>query len=96
MGDLTIADLMTRDPVTVTPAASLAEATACMVAHRVSEVPVVDAARRVVGILTEGDLLRRAELATAGPCRLAARPFRVAGSGPPSTSAPIRGAWPRS
>ena len=64
MGELTIADLMTSAPAAVRPTASLAEATACMVDQRVSGVPVIDADRHVVGILTEGDLLRRAELAT--------------------------------
>ena len=40
MGDLTIADLMTDAPVAVHPRASLAVATASMVDHRVSGLPV--------------------------------------------------------
>ena len=35
-----------------------------MVSYKVSAVPVVDAQRRVLGIVSEGDLLRRAEIGT--------------------------------
>jgi CBS domain-containing protein len=38
-----------------------------MLKTRVSGLPVVDANGAVVGIITEGDLLRRVELGTAGP-----------------------------
>ena len=48
MRDLAASDLMTPDPVAVPPAATLAEVTARMVDHRVSEVPVIDGDRRVV------------------------------------------------
>jgi CBS-domain-containing membrane protein len=37
-----------------------------MVKHRISGLPVVDSAGRVVGMVTEGDLLRRVELGTGG------------------------------
>lgn len=64
MSDMTAADIMTRDPIAITSTATLAEATSCMVEHRINGIPVVDPQRRVVGILTGADLLHRAELAT--------------------------------
>jgi len=58
------ADLMTRKIVTTAPDASVEEAVRLMLRHRVSGLPVVDGAGAVVGMLTEGDLLRRAETGT--------------------------------
>jgi CBS domain-containing protein len=57
-------DVMTRKIVTVAGGASLREAIRLMLDNNVSGLPVVDGAGKVEGILTEGDLLRRAELAT--------------------------------
>ena len=57
-------DIMTRDVLTVHPATPLLDALQLMLDRRVSGMPVVDAAGRVLGILTEGDLLRRAETGT--------------------------------
>jgi CBS-domain-containing membrane protein len=34
--------------------------------HRISAVPVVDVHERLVGIVSEGDLLHRVEIGTAG------------------------------
>lgn len=42
----------------------LARAAELMLRHRISGLPVLDASNRLVGILTEGDLLRRSELGT--------------------------------
>ena len=58
------ADIMTRDIVTVGPETPLADAIRLMLEHRVSGLPVVDGAGRLVGLLTEGDLLHRAETGT--------------------------------
>jgi CBS domain-containing protein len=58
------AEIMTRDPITIAPEASVREAIGLMLAHRVSGLPVVDAAGALVGILTEGDLMRRGETGT--------------------------------
>lgn len=60
-----VADIMNRDIVTVRPDTSLAEAAHWMVQHHISGLPVLDEAGRLVGILTEGDLLRRPELGTS-------------------------------
>lgn len=53
--------VMTKDVVTVTEEATLAEAAKEMRSHDVSGVPVVDAAGKVVGILSEKDILRSLE-----------------------------------
>ena len=57
-------DIMTSPVVTIGADATIAEAVNAMIEHRVSGLPVVDAHDALVGMLTEGDLLRRAELGT--------------------------------
>jgi len=57
-------DIMTRRAITATPEMPIAEAAKLMAQHRISGLPVVDATSVVVGIVSEGDLLRRAELGT--------------------------------
>jgi CBS-domain-containing membrane protein len=58
------ADVMHHRVVTVTPETAVAEAARQMLRHGVSGLPVVDQAGAVVGMVTEGDLLRRAETGT--------------------------------
>jgi CBS domain-containing protein len=58
------ADVMTRNVVTVERSTPIREAIRLMLANKVSGLPVVDPAGKVEGILTEGDLLRRSEIAT--------------------------------
>jgi CBS domain-containing protein len=58
------ADVMTREPIRITSQTTIVEAAQLMLQHRVSGLPVTDAAGAVVGIVTEGDLMRRAEIAT--------------------------------
>lgn len=60
-----VADIMSKPLVTLMPGHSVRHAAQIMLEHGVSGVPVVDA-DKVVGILTEGDLLRRVELSTEG------------------------------
>jgi len=50
-------EVMTRDVVTVTTAASVTEVARLLVEHKVSGLPVVDEEHRVVGMITEGDLI---------------------------------------
>jgi CBS domain-containing protein len=57
-------DTMTRRVVTVAPGAPIEKAVRLMLRHRVSGLPVVDGSGKLVGIITEGDLLRRAETGT--------------------------------
>ncbi len=58
------ADIMTSAVVTVNADATVLDAGHAMLAHRVSGLPVVDWQGRLVGMLTEGDLLHRAETGT--------------------------------
>lgn len=55
---------MTSDVVSVAPEASIADAARLMLERRISGLPVIDRAGRLAGMLTEGDLMRRAELVT--------------------------------
>jgi CBS domain-containing protein len=61
-----IGDIMTRQVLAIGPDTPLLQAVRLMTAHHVSGVPVVGPSGELVGILTEGDLLRRAETGTAG------------------------------
>jgi CBS domain-containing protein len=54
-----VRDIMTTDPVKVTGNTHLKEAARLMVRHRVSGLPVVDEAGKLIGILSEGDFIRR-------------------------------------
>lgn len=59
-----VSDIMTHPVITVTPETTVGGAAELMMANRISGLPVVDGAGQVVGIVTEGDLLRRAETGT--------------------------------
>lgn len=52
-------DIMTPRVVSVGPDAEVREIAQLMLNHRISAVPVVDDAHRVIGIVSEGDLMRR-------------------------------------
>ena len=56
---------ITRPVITVAPGTSIAEAARLMLQHRISGLPVVDPKGAVIGIITEGDLLKRAETGSA-------------------------------
>jgi CBS domain-containing protein len=58
-------EVMTRDVVTVSPQTALTEAAKVLVSACVSSVPVVDAQGKLVGIVSEGDLIHRAEIGTS-------------------------------
>ena len=58
------ADVMTSEVITVGEDASVQEAAKLMAARGISAVPVVDRDTRVVGMVSEGDLLHRAETGT--------------------------------
>ncbi|MFC5357612.1 CBS domain-containing protein [Azospirillum himalayense] len=58
-------DLMTPKVITIGPDATIAEAARMMLDNRISGLPVVDAAGHVLGLISEGDLLHRAEIGTA-------------------------------
>jgi CBS-domain-containing membrane protein len=56
-------DVMTREVVTVSPDAAVRDVAQLMVDHRISGVPVIEHGK-LVGIISENDLLRRIELGT--------------------------------
>jgi CBS domain-containing protein len=56
--------IMTRSVVTVAPDATILEAANIMLRQHVSGLPVVDAAGKLVGIVSEGDFIRRSEIGT--------------------------------
>jgi CBS domain-containing protein len=56
--------LMTRDVITVTPHTTIEQAAKIMLQTHISGLPVMDDAGRLLGIVSEGDFLRRAELGT--------------------------------
>ena len=56
--------IMTRSVITITPEATILEAAKTMLRHHVSGLPVVDAAGKLVGIVSEGDFVRRSEIGT--------------------------------
>jgi CBS domain-containing protein len=58
------ADVMTRLVVSVTPETPVAEAVRLMLQDNISGLPVVDSGGRLIGIVTEGDFLRRVETGT--------------------------------
>jgi CBS domain-containing protein len=83
-------DVMTRKVVTVEAGTSVAAAIGLMLDNHVSGLPVVNDAGKVIGILTEGDLLRRSETGTErqrprwleilmGPGRMASEYVRTHG-----------------
>lgn len=58
------ADIMVKDVVSAAPEASVQELAALMLERRISGMPVVDGAGRLLGIVSEGDLIRRPEIDT--------------------------------
>jgi CBS domain-containing protein len=58
-------DVMTTDVITVEPGRSVQSVATLLAERGISGAPVVDASGRLVGIVSEGDLLHRAEIGTA-------------------------------
>jgi len=58
------ADIMVKEVVTAGPETSVQELAAIMLERRISGMPVVDGAGRLLGIVSEGDLIRRPEIDT--------------------------------
>jgi CBS domain-containing protein len=59
-----VGDVMTREPMSVTSQTTIVEAARLMLQHRISGLPVTAGKGEIVGVVTEGDLLRRAETGT--------------------------------
>jgi CBS domain-containing protein len=87
---MNVSDAMTPGVLSVSPDASVVTAARLMLQKRISGVPVIDDRGSLVGIVTEGDFLRRAEAGTGrqrprwieffmGPGRLADEYVRLSG-----------------
>ena len=63
---MNVRSLMSHNALSVLPVTTVADAARIMLANRVTGLPVLDPEGKLVGIITEGDLLRRAELGTEG------------------------------
>jgi CBS domain-containing protein len=63
----TVADVMTSDPITVQPDTALTDVIKTLAEQRISGLPVVDAGGRLVGIISETDLMWRETGATPPP-----------------------------
>ena len=57
-------DVMTRDVITVGPNTSVSEIAALFLRRHISGVPVVDGDGKLLGVVSEGDLVRRVETGT--------------------------------
>jgi CBS domain-containing protein len=60
-----VRDAMTKNVVSVSPKTTIADALDIMVRSHISGMPVIDGEGRLVGMISEGDFLRRSELGTA-------------------------------
>jgi CBS domain-containing protein len=100
-----VKELMTTDVLTVRPGTQLKDAAQLLAEHRISGLPVVDEESRVLGVLSEGDILYKEagaldkpgffERLLAGPpaafeLKLAARTVGEAMSAPAVTIGPTR------
>jgi CBS domain-containing protein len=85
-----VRDVMTWGAITVEPDESVTRAVRLMLQNKISGLPVVDDKGQLLGIVTEGDFLRRGELGTQrqrprwlefllGPGRLAAEYVQASG-----------------
>jgi CBS domain-containing protein len=56
--------VMTRDVISIDPDATVLQAARLMLQHHISGLPVIDKSGNLVGVLSEGDFLRRRETKT--------------------------------
>jgi CBS domain-containing protein len=57
LAKLRVSEFMTRDPITVSPAALIDRAAQIMLEHKIGGLPVVERGK-LVGIITESDIFR--------------------------------------
>ena len=62
-----VRDIMTSSVITVTPTTPYKDIVGLLTRHRISAVPVVDADRRVLGVVSEADLVYKLEFASPVP-----------------------------
>jgi acetoin utilization protein AcuB len=58
LGKLTVGEVMTHNPYTVTPTTGIEKAARIMLERKVSGLPVVDEHNKPLGIITESDIFR--------------------------------------
>jgi len=63
----TVADVMTREPITARPDTPLSEVIKTLAENRISGLPVVDEAGKLVGVISETDLMWRESGVTPPP-----------------------------
>lgn len=57
-------EIMSRSVVTVTPGTPIVQAAKIMLRNHIGGLPVVDSEGKLIGIVTDGDFIRRAEIGT--------------------------------
>jgi CBS domain-containing protein len=62
-----VSDVMTPNVISVLPETPVHEIAEALIKNRISGVPVINAAGHLVGIVSEGDLMRRVEIGTEQP-----------------------------
>ena len=87
-------DVMTSQVVTAMPQTTVQAAAELMINNHISGLPIVEGDRQLVGIVTEGDLLRRVETGTERHAPRGASGFRQTPGWLPTTSSRTRGEWP--
>jgi CBS domain-containing membrane protein len=75
LGEITCADIMSRDVVAVEFGTPLQEAWQLLHLHKVTALPVIDRARRVIGMVTMLDFMRHAGLDSYASVKLTLRQF---------------------
>lgn len=58
LASLNLGEVMTKQPNSILPEATIGEAADLMLAHKISGLPVVNASGTLVGIITESDIFR--------------------------------------
>ncbi|WP_423394265.1 HPP family protein [Burkholderia sp. LMG 21824] len=86
-GQLSCADLMTKNAIEVAPSTSVTAALTLLDRHRVKALPVVDGEGRLTGIVTRADLTRRLHRPTPLWQRLSVRLPQAFGGQPASVAA---------
>ena len=83
-------DLMVSPVITVGENETVRDVAKLLIAKSISAVPVVDGAGKLVGVVTEADLLHRAEVGTERPVSWWCLSFPETAHSQRSTSNPMR------